>query len=145
MTPNSGRESVAYCKNFDVESSHTNTRGPDIMKNKKTITFEQIKEQISPPILTILDEMVVSYIAQRKGITLERARAAIDENAEVRASYQRKMTRAALALVVTAGFQMGKSQHKPTAPKPSKKPLPDVSAMLSCIMGKPQQPGTGAA
>lgn len=114
------------------------------MKSKKTITFEQIQEQISPPMLALLDEFVAGYIAQRQGITVERARLAIDENAEVRASYKRKMTRAALSLVVTGGFLIGKHQHKAIVPKASTKPMPDVGALLAGIANK-QLPGTGAA
>lgn len=113
------------------------------MANKK-LTFAELANHISPPMLALVDDFVTGYIAQRQGITLEQARAAVESNADVRASFERKMTRVIALLAGPAGFNLGKTQHTPTAPKAETVSMPDVSTMLAAVF-KPQQPGTGAA
>ncbi|WP_441280614.1 hypothetical protein [Tardiphaga sp. 862_B3_N1_1] len=113
------------------------------MSNKK-ITFAELTSHISPPMLALVDDFVSGYIAQRQGLTLEQARAAVESNPDVRASFERKMTRVIALLAGPAGFQLGKKQHQPKAPKADGVSMADVAAMLAGIT-KPQQPGTGAA
>lgn len=84
----------------------------------KTIKFNELTALLHPSMLALLDDFVAGYMAQRAGVTLEQARIKIDTDAKTRASYERKVARAAVLLTGPGGFALTKTAHTaaPVAP-----------------------------
>lgn len=106
---------------------------------KKKMTLADLVTMMSPHMVALVEEMVIGYMALRSGVTVDQARATVDTQADVRASFERKMMRTLALLAGPGGFKFGKHENQPNA-APVAPAAPDVSAMLAAI-AKGNQPG----
>lgn len=78
-------------------------------------TVHDVMKQVDPAMLDAVEAMVVSYMGHRRHETEEQTRSAINADPALAQSHQRKVQRAAIALMAVA-FDLRAAPSSPSKP-----------------------------